>query len=297
MKTATFSWKREEKEMKIRSLLTILAFMGIFSTIQAQTTGKISAKVTEAGTGIGINLVTVALIQDNVTRFSTRTNIAGNFSFVNVGAGSYLIQVRKDGYREFKKTIVLNAGVTLKLKIDLASLKEEKPNSGDVYASTTTMQSQPVRDTARKAEKIIPASQVAQTESGEPVFAGAVSDTMEFYADMSGGGTTESEAIPDYMEFPDQPAEPEGGLSGITRNVIYPQSAMQLKIEGKVVLSVIVDQDGNPTQINILSAAHEVLNEAAIETVYKTKFKPASHNGKLVTSRVSVPIQFRLKAK
>jgi len=297
VKTATISWKREETEMKIRSLLTILALLGIIYATQAQTTGKISAKVTEASTGLGINLVTVALIQDNVTRFSTRTNIAGNFSFVNVGAGSYVIQVKKDGYRDFKKTIVLNAGVTLKLKIDLPSLKEEKQISGAVYASGTTMQSQPVRDTARKAEKINPVTQIAQTEPTEPVFVGAVSDTMEFYADMSGEGTTESEVIPDYMEFPDQPAEPEGGLSGITRNVVYPQSAMQLKIEGKVVLSVIVDQDGNPTQINILSPAHEVLNEAAIETVYKTKFKPANHNGKLVTSRVSVPVQFRLKAR
>lgn len=283
--------------MKIRSLLAILAFMGIFSTIQAQTTGKISAKVTEAGTGLGINLVTVALIQDNVTRFSTRTNVAGNFSFVNVGAGSYLIQVRKDGYRDFKKTIVLNAGVTLKLKLDLVSLKEEKPISGAVYASAATMQNQPVRDTARKAEKPLSDTRTTSSSENEPAFSGAISDTMEFYADMSGGGTTESEAIPDYMEFPDQPAEPEGGLSGITRNVVYPQSAMQLKIEGKVVLSVIVDQDGIPTQINILSAAHEVLNEAAIETVYKTKFKPASHNGKNVTSRVSVPIQFKLKAR
>lgn len=282
--------------MKIRNLLTILALLVIFSPVHAQTTGKISAKVTEAGSGVGINLVTVTLIQDNVTRFSTRTNIAGNFSFVNVAQGSYVIQVKKEGYQDFKKTIVLNPGVTLRLKIDLVNLKAEKQNSGAVYASAT-LQSQPVRDVAAKADKAVKPTESILQGNTDPVMMGAVSDTMEFYADMSGGGTTEEEAIPDYMEFPDQPAEPEGGLSGITRNVVYPQSAMQLKIEGKVVLSVIVDQNGNPAQINILSPAHEVLNEAAIETVYKTKFKPASHNGKNVTNRVSVPIQFRLKAK
>lgn len=254
----------------------------------AQQTGKISAKVTESGSGLGVNQVSVHLIQDDVIRYSTRSNPAGNFSFVNIPAGSFKIQVRKDGYREFKKTIVMNPGGTLKLRVDLISEKE-------IRTAESPVQTIALPAPGRKPEKEpeMPPAVTGTTGETESVSQQDPVPGTEVPAETG----LEAGETPDYMEFPDEPAQPEGGLAAITRNVVYPPSAMHLGLEGKVVLSVMVDQEGTPAQITVLSPAHELLNEAAIETVYRTRFTPASHNGRRVASKVSVPVQFKLKSK
>jgi len=275
-------------EMQSARWCLVWGFFWVFVPVSAQQTGKISAKVTESGSGLGVNQVSVHLIQDEVIRYSTRSNPAGNFSFVNIPAGSFKIQVRKDGYREFKKTIVMNPGGTLKLRVDLVSEKEVRPAETPAVTLASAAPD-------KKQEPDPGSPQQMAGITGEPESAGEKNPVSE--ADAPAEGNTEPEQTPDYMDFPDEPAQPEGGLAAITRNVVYPPSAMHLGLEGKVVLSVMVDQDGTPAQITVLSPAHELLNEAAIETVYRTRFTPASHNGRKVASKVSVPVQFKLKSK
>ena len=65
--------------------------------------------------------------------------------------------------------------------------------------------------------------------------------------------------------------------------VPYPQKAKAMEIEGKVILSVEVLDDGNVGEVTIVKGLGYGLDEASIKALKKFKFKPAMKGG------VSVP--------
>lgn len=102
----------------------------------------------------------------------------------------------------------------------------------------------------------------------------------------SGGGTgggpfsvggNVSEPIPIYQ--PDPP---------------YSEEARKAKFQGIVVLSIIVDAQGNVHDVQVVKPLGLGLDEQAVRTVQTWKFKPAQRNGVPVPVRVSVEISFRL---
>jgi TonB family protein len=75
----------------------------------------------------------------------------------------------------------------------------------------------------------------------------------------------------------------------------YTSRARHDKIEGTVVLWIVVDAQGNVTDAGELSKPlGDGLDEEAVKTVKTWKFKPATRNGVPVALRVGVVIQFRL---
>jgi TonB family protein len=76
----------------------------------------------------------------------------------------------------------------------------------------------------------------------------------------------------------------------------YPQIALRQRIEGRVDLSVLVDERGNVADAKVLSAAggKAGLNEAAVESVRRWKFRPASKNGVNVKTWTPVSVNFVL---
>jgi TonB family protein len=76
----------------------------------------------------------------------------------------------------------------------------------------------------------------------------------------------------------------------------YPQIALRQRIEGKVDLSVLVDERGIVADAKVLSAAggKAGLNEAAVDSVRRWKFRPASKEGVNVKTWVPVSVNFVL---
>lgn len=75
----------------------------------------------------------------------------------------------------------------------------------------------------------------------------------------------------------------------------YPRRARQRGWQGRVVLHVAVDSRGHPTTIRIeQSSGHNVLDEAAYQTVATWMFQPASRGGRPVPGEAIVPVVFRL---
>lgn len=73
----------------------------------------------------------------------------------------------------------------------------------------------------------------------------------------------------------------------------YPQSAAESKLEGKVVLRVVVGSDGLPRDVAVEHASTPgVFDEAAISAVKGWKFNPAMKDGAAVEATVLVPICF-----
>jgi protein TonB len=77
----------------------------------------------------------------------------------------------------------------------------------------------------------------------------------------------------------------------------YPVVARRLRLEGTVVLRVVVAADGAPRSVTIASSSgHEALDESAATTVRsRWRFVPASRGGVPVEDTVTVPIQFRIR--
>lgn len=75
----------------------------------------------------------------------------------------------------------------------------------------------------------------------------------------------------------------------------FSEEAKKLKFEGIVLLSTIVDVDGNPEYVTVQKRLGNGLDEKAIEAVLKWKFKPATGpDGKPVAVRVPIEVQFHL---
>jgi TonB family protein len=78
---------------------------------------------------------------------------------------------------------------------------------------------------------------------------------------------------------------------------VYPERLRQARIEGLVVLEVIVDTTGKvePASIRVVQSAHPGFVEPARTYVRDAVFRPARVAGRAVRVLVRVPIAFRLR--
>ena len=94
----------------------------------------------------------------------------------------------------------------------------------------------------------------------------------------------------------DEPPVPIGGIAGIMRNVIYPDIAIIAGIQGTVLVRVFVQADGKVSEATVVDGLDGTgLNEAAIEALKKTKFKPAKQRDVPIGVYISIPVRFSFK--
>jgi protein TonB len=75
----------------------------------------------------------------------------------------------------------------------------------------------------------------------------------------------------------------------------YPDSARREGREGRVLLRVLVDDQGRSKQIEINSSSgSDALDRAAAEAIKRWRFHPARYGDKAVESWLRIPIEFRL---
>lgn len=74
----------------------------------------------------------------------------------------------------------------------------------------------------------------------------------------------------------------------------YSEEARKAKYQGTVVLSIVVDDKGNPKELKIVRPLGLGLDEKAIEAVQKWRFRPGQLNGKAVAVAATVEVNFRL---
>ncbi len=75
----------------------------------------------------------------------------------------------------------------------------------------------------------------------------------------------------------------------------YPELAMKGGIEGRVIVSAVVDENGNVIKAEILSSTNPIFNESAIKAAYQYKFSPAMMKDKKVKVKVLIPFNFVLR--
>ena len=75
----------------------------------------------------------------------------------------------------------------------------------------------------------------------------------------------------------------------------YPAAAREQRLEGVVVLSVLVGTSGRVVDVSVAtSSGAPILDEVAVGAVRKWTFVPASRGSRAVESVVEVPVKFAL---
>lgn len=94
------------------------------------------------------------------------------------------------------------------------------------------------------------------------------------------------------------PTFPGGGAAMdqyLQENLVYPANAKANGIQGKVYVQFIVEKDGRITNVEVRRGVNEELDAEAMRLVKEMpNWKPGSNRGKIVRTRYTLPIIFRI---
>ena len=103
------------------------------------------------------------------------------------------------------------------------------------------------------------------------------------------------EPVPEFYPFVEEPPTIIGGIEALNKIVIYPEFAIKVNREGKVIVEAFVDENGNVVNAELRKGIGAGCDEAALSAVRAIKFYPGKQRGRAVKVRVSVPILFKLQ--
>lgn len=82
----------------------------------------------------------------------------------------------------------------------------------------------------------------------------------------------------------------------IAMNIRYPESAQEKRIQGRVIVSFVVQMDGTIGQTKIMRSVDPDLDKEALRVVKKLpKFIPGKMNGEPVNVWYTLPVSFKLQ--
>jgi len=94
-------------------------------------------------------------------------------------------------------------------------------------------------------------------------------------------------------------ATPQTRKPKVIRRVepVYPADARDKQIKGAVVLTMVVDREGNPQEIKIAKSLYPSMDQAAIEAARQMRFEPALKDGQPVSETLLVEFYFSTQDK
>lgn len=154
-----------------------------------------------------------------------------------------------------------------------------------------------------------PQEVVALRRPTEPVTEPGMETTESAPAEMESGAET-AETRPPAEPGPQPPQETEvregdlvGPGPGVTAPVLvrfdkpsYPPLARRMKVEGDVVVSLLVDETGRVLEARLIQGVREGvgLHQVALDSARRARYRPATKNGVRVKMWTTLKIPFRL---
>lgn len=84
----------------------------------------------------------------------------------------------------------------------------------------------------------------------------------------------------------------------VQANVLYPAEAINANIQGRVVLSFVVEKDGSVSNIQILQTPDQLLTDAAKNAIAASpRWEPGKQKDKEVRVRYTLPVDFKIAPK
>lgn len=113
---------------------------------------------------------------------------------------------------------------------------------------------------------------------------------------MTLSAEAQTDKVYDRVEvMPEFPGGMQGLFKYMQNNVNYPKEAKNQKIEGRVIVSFIVEKDGSISDVHPLTAVHPLLDKEAMRLVNEMpRWKPGTEKGKAVRVSFALPVSFKL---
>ena len=96
-------------------------------------------------------------------------------------------------------------------------------------------------------------------------------------------------------DMPEFPGGPMAMMQYMADNINYPDECKEEGIEGRVLVSFVVDKDGSIKNPEIVQSVHPALDAAALKVVTSMPaWKPGTQSGETVRVRFTLPVTFKL---
>lgn len=96
-------------------------------------------------------------------------------------------------------------------------------------------------------------------------------------------------------QLPEFPGGMTEFIKWLTKNLRYPLAAKHSNIEGRVVVSFIVNTDGSISNTRVARSAHPLLDKEALRVInMMPQWKAGEEMGKPCRTMISVPVVFKL---
>ncbi len=97
-------------------------------------------------------------------------------------------------------------------------------------------------------------------------------------------------------QMPSFPGGNQALMDYLSKNVKYPVVAQENGVQGRVVVSFVVERDGSITDVNVMKSVDPSLDREATRVVSSMpKWIPGKQNGSAVRVKYRLPVTFRLQ--
>lgn len=97
------------------------------------------------------------------------------------------------------------------------------------------------------------------------------------------------------QQMPEFPGGGSAFIQWLTRQLRYPPLAQSQRIQGRVVVSFIVNKDGSIADVKLEKSVNALLDREALRVIrMMPRWKPGVHNNKPCRTMVAVPVVFKI---
>ena len=97
-------------------------------------------------------------------------------------------------------------------------------------------------------------------------------------------------------QMPCFPGGDEAMMTWVRQHLQYPESARRDSIEGRVILTFVVERDGTPTNFKVVRPVHPALDAEALRLLSTMpRWIPGRQNGVALRVKYTYPVTFRLE--
>lgn len=119
--------------------------------------------------------------------------------------------------------------------------------------------------------------------------------TDGYESNMEISSPYESKCFDVVEEMPSFPGGNGAMMSYIASNMEYPANARESMIQGRVIVSFVIECDGSISDVRVARSVDPMLDREAMRVVKSMpKWKPGKQNGSAVRVKYTVPVVFRL---
>jgi TonB family protein len=227
--------------------------------------------------------------------------------------GKYVLKLKLKGYDESQQEVELSENITeLNVPVTLTKTQaqtgsivvDSNPSGAFIVVGSRVLGTTPKTLSNQKPGNL----DITLKKDGYHDFSGTVKVTAGKKATFSGSLEEIKKVIEKPVE-PPKPVEPEvkpGQLMSLdavdsppkaTKRVPakYPDMARKLKLQGSVGLNVLISETGAVLDAKVVTSAHPILDQAAVDAVKQWTFEPASKKG--VKVKVWYPVKMAFQSR